>query len=138
MVATMFVIKEKCQWLLKYLDIFQLSAFFNLTEPDRYKTLLNIITEIQSLVEADVPDQELLQQMWKRSETAITHQNIELGQFEHQGCEKKLKISVLEYVCLQCRSIPERPYQIIPWDVLEIFTCLPSRGLFLFALHLIE
>ena len=91
MVATMFVIKEKCQWLLKYLDIFQLSAFFNLTEPDRYKTLLNIITEIQSLVQADVPDQELLQQMWKRSETAITHQNIELGQFEHQGCEKSSK-----------------------------------------------
>ena len=63
----------------------QLSAFFNQAKLDRYKTLLHTITEMQSLFEADEPDQELLQQTLERCETEITHLNIKLDQFKQQG-----------------------------------------------------
>ena len=49
----------------------QLSAFFNQAELDRYKTLFDTITEMQS-----------------RCETEITRLNIKLDQFKQQGCEK--------------------------------------------------
>ena len=77
----------------------QPSAFFDQAESDRYKILFDTITEMQSLSEADQLDQELLQQTWERCETEITHLNIKVDQFKHQGCEKKLNILVLEYVC---------------------------------------
>ena len=39
----------------------QLSSFFNQAEFDRYKSLFDTITETQSILEADDPDQEILQ-----------------------------------------------------------------------------
>ena len=47
----------------------QLSAFFDQVELDRYNTLFDNITEMQSMFEAHEPDQEFLQQMWERCET---------------------------------------------------------------------
>ena len=43
---------------------------------------------MQSLVEADDPDQKCLQQTWERCQTQITHRNIKLDQFKQQGCGK--------------------------------------------------
>ena len=43
---------------------------------------------MQSLFEADEPDEEILQQTRERCETEITHLNINLDQFKQQDCEK--------------------------------------------------
>ena len=67
----------------------QLSTFFELAELDRYETLFDTITEMQSLFEADEPNQELLQQTWERCETEVAHLKIKLDQLKHQGCEQR-------------------------------------------------